>query len=274
YFTIDHRTIVFLTSTAAILLVSVLAAIRTKFLFRVMTTMVLIFAVAAIVDVVILLVTSQADFIQRFNEVAGADAYQKVVAAGAGKGLYPSEGGYNFSSTIGSTFFSVGYLIFMGAGATYIAVEVQRAGNRGRQLFSILGGGGIQFASLIIGLFAFYHAVGEDFAISAAAGNQTSGIASFPYYAALATGNPALAIVTAIAFTLWTIPLINLFTTIMQRCIFAWSFERLLPSWAAKVNERTHTPIVAICIAAGLAIAGAAFSSYNANFATALTLAT
>jgi amino acid transporter len=157
---------------------------------------------------------------------------------------------------------------------TYIAVEVQRAGQRSRQLLSMVGGGAIQIAFLLVSLYAFYHAVGENFAISAAAGNQTAGIASFPYYAALATGNPALAIVIAIAFTLWTIPLINLFTTIMQRCMFAWSFERLLPSWVARVNGRTHTPVVAIALAAALAIAGAAFNAYNANFATALTLAT
>ena len=35
------------------------------------------------------------------------------------------------------------------------------------------------------------------------------------------------------------IPLINLFVIIMQRCIFAWSFERLLPASVAKVSART-----------------------------------
>ena len=273
YFTIDHRTVVFATSTAAILLISVLAAIRTKLLFRVMTAMVVTFAVAATIDVMILLLTSHTDFIARFNAVAGPTGYADVVTAGAGTGLYPTEGGYSFSSTLGSTFFSVGYLIFMGF-TTYIAVEVQRAGQRRRQLLTMVGGGLIQIAFLLVSLYAFYHTVGENFAISAAAGNQTAGIASFPYYAALATGNPVLAILIAIAFTLWTIPLINLFTSIMQRCMFAWSFERLLPSWVARVSDRTHTPVVAITIAAILAIAGSAFNAYNANFATALTLAT
>ena len=39
YFTIEHRWVVFLSGTVAILLISVLAAIRTKLLFRVMTAM-------------------------------------------------------------------------------------------------------------------------------------------------------------------------------------------------------------------------------------------
>jgi amino acid transporter len=127
---------------------------------------------------------------------------------------------------------------------------------------------------MVIAIYAFYHAVGENFAISAAAGNQTAGVASFPYYAALATGNAPLAILIAIAFTLWTIPLVNLFLVVMQRCMFAWSFERLLPSWVGRVNQRTHTPVVSIAIVAVLAIIGCAFTAYNANFVTALTLAT
>jgi amino acid transporter len=275
YFTIQHRFVVFLCGTVAILVISLLAAIRTKLLFRAMTALTAIFCVAATIDVVILLLTSQSTFIHRFNHLQGAGAYAKVIKAGAGAGLYPSNGGYSFKNTLGSTFFSVGYLIFMGF-SMYIAVEVQRAGQRRRQLATMLGGGFLQFAFLVITLFAFYHTVGQNFAISAAAGNQSAvgAVAAVPYYAAVATGSPAVAIIIAVAFTLWTIPLINLFVIIMQRCIFAWSFERLLPPKVAKVNARTHTPLVAIGIACVLAIIGTAFNAYNAHFSTALTLAT
>jgi amino acid transporter len=275
-FTIHHRFVVFLSGAVAVLVISLLAAIRTKLLFRVMTTMTAIFCIAATVDVLILLLTSRTTFIHRFNHLEGAGAYAKVVKAGAGSGLYPSTGGgYSFKSTIGSTFFSVGYLIFMGF-SMYIAVEVQRAGQRRRQLTTMLGGGLLQLVFLLISLFAFYHAVGENFGISAAAGNQSAvgAVAAVPYYAALATGSPAVAIVVAVAFTLWTIPLINLFVIIMQRCIGAWSFERLLPPSVSKVNPRTHTPLVAIGIACLLGLFGTAFNAYNAHFSTALTLAT
>lgn len=273
YFTVSNGNGVFITSTICILLISILAAIRTKLLFRVMTIMLAIFTVAALVSVVIMLFTSQSDFANTFNRVAGADAYQKVVDAGANKGLYPSEGGYSFSNTVGAMFYAIGWFIFMFWG-TYIAVEVRRAGQRGRMLWAMVGGGVVQIVVVLLSLIAFYHAVGENFAISATAGNQTSGIASFPYYAALATGNSTLAIILAIGLMFWTIPLINIFLSVMQRGFFVYAFERLLPSWVASVNQRTHTPLVAVAIAAGLAILGAAFNAYNANFATALTLAT
>jgi amino acid transporter len=273
YFTVSNGNGVFITSTISILLISVLSAIRTKLLFRLMTIMLAIFTLAALVDVVILLFTSQSDFANTFNNAAGAGAYQKVVAAGAGKGLYPTEGGYSFSSTVGSMFYAIGWFIFMFWG-TYIAGEVRKAGQRTRMLSAMVGGGVIQIVVVLVSLIAFYHAVGENFAISATAGNQTSGIASFPYYAALATGNSTLAVILAIGLMFWTIPLINIFLSVMQRGFFVYAFERLLPSWVASVNERTHTPLVAVAISAVLAILGSAFNAYNANFATALTLAT
>ena len=126
---------------------------------------------------------------------------------------------------------------------------------------------------MLIALVTFYHAVGENFAISAAAGNQTTGIATYPYYATLATGNAALAVVIAIGFLFWTIPCMNVFMAIVQRGAFVYAFERLLPSWVGRVDPRTHTPIVAVAIMGILSLAGAAFDAYNANFATALTLA-
>jgi basic amino acid/polyamine antiporter, APA family len=271
-FTVDNKTGVFVTSALCILFVCALAAIRSRLLLRVMTVMVMIFAVGAIVDIIILFATSKGGFANTFNSYAGAGAYDKVVAAGAGKGLYPSEGGYSTSNTLGAMFVWVGFSIFVVYGA-YIAGEVRRAGDRRRMLVSIAGSGVLQTVFLLISIIAFYGAVGENFAISAVAGNQGTGIASFPYYAALATGSPVLAVVVAVAFLLWAIPTLNVFMGVIQRGVFVYSFERLLPSAVSKVNARTHTPLLAVAIMGALSLIAAAFLSYNANFSVALTLA-
>jgi hypothetical protein len=204
-FMIDNATGVFITSVVAILFVCALAAIRSRLLLRVMTVMVGIFAVAAIVDIIILFATSSDSFVRTFDSYAGSGAYDDVVAAGAGQGLYPSEDGYSTSSTLGAMFVWVGFSIFVIYGA-YIAGEVRRAGDRRRMLTSIGGSGVLQTLFLLVSIIAFYSAVGEEFAISAVAGNQDIGIASFPYYAALATGSPVLAVIVAVAFLLWAIP--------------------------------------------------------------------
>lgn len=271
-FMIENATGVFVTSVLCILFVCALAAIRSRLLLRVMTVMVAIFAVAAIIDIIILFATSDESFVRTFDSYAGAGAYEDVVAAGAGQGLYPSEDGYSTSSTFGAMFVWVGFSIFVIYGA-YIAGEVRRAGDRRRMLTSIGGSGVLQTLFLLVSVVAFYGAVGEEFAISAVAGNQEVGIASFPYYAALATGSPVLAVLVALAFLLWAIPTLNVFMGVIQRGVFIYSFERLLPGSVSRVNARTHTPLVAVAIMGAFAIVAAAFFSYNENFSVALTLA-
>ena len=272
YFSITNHHGVFITSTLCILFVCLLAAIRSKLLLRVMTIFVAIFAVAAIIDIIVLATTSQSGFIADFNSYAGQDAYQSTVEAGAGQGLYPSEDGYDASSTLGSMFVWVGFSIFVVYGS-YIAGEVRRAGDRKRMLTSIVGSGFLQTIFLLISIIVFYNAVGEDFIISATAGNQEVGIASFPYYAALATGNDVLAVLVAVGFLFWAIPTLNVFMGVIQRGFFVYSFERLLPGSVSRVNPRTHTPLVCVAIMGVLCIGAAAFNAYNANFGVALTLA-
>jgi amino acid transporter len=271
-FSVDNSTGVFITSALCILFVCTLAAIRSRLLLRVMTWMVMIFAVGAIIDIIILFATSNDSFARTFDSYAGAGSYEKVVAAGSGQGLYPSEGGHSTSNTVGAMFVWVGFSIFVVYGA-YIAGEVRRAGDRKRMLTSIVGSGVLQTIFLLISILAFYGAVGENFAISAVAGNQETGIASFPYYAALATGSPVVAVIVAIAFLFWAIPTLNVFMGVIQRGVFVYSFERLLPSAVSRVNARTHTPLVAVAIMGALTLIAAAFFSYNANFSVALTLA-
>jgi APA family basic amino acid/polyamine antiporter len=263
---------VFLTSVAGILLLCVLGAIRSKLVLRVMSLMVGIFAVAAIIDIVILLFTSNSSFIHTFNHYAGAGGYQKVVHAAAGKGLYPSEGGYSFKQTLGAMFVWVGFSIWVWYGA-YINGEVRRAGDRKRMLTSVVGSGVLQTVFVLISIFVFYHAIGQDFAISAAAGNQSTGVATFPYYAALATGNSVIAVVISVAFLLWALPVLSAIIAPISRGLFVYSFERLLPPWVSRVNPKTHTPVYAIAITAFLAVLDSAFNSFNANFSVALTLA-
>ena len=271
-FSVDNSTGVFITSALCIIFVCTLAAIRSRLLLRVMTVMVMIFAVGAIVDIIILFATSNESFARTFDSYAGTGAYAQVVEAGSGQGLYPSEGGHSTSNTLGAMFVWVGFSIFVVYGA-YIAGEVRRAGDRKRMLTSIVGSGVLQTVFLLISIIAFYGAVGENFAISAVAGNQEIGIASFPYYAALATGSPVIAVIVALAFLLWAIPTLNVFMGVIQRGVFVYSFERLLPSAVSRVNARTHTPLVAVAIMGALTLIATAFFAYNANFSVALTLA-
>jgi amino acid transporter len=57
----------------------------------------------------------------------------------------------------------------------------------------------------------------------------------------------------------------------MQRYVFAWSFDRILPDKMAEVSERTHTPIIAslgVAIGGFIGAAMMAFLPNSGEFAT------
>lgn len=271
YFTFPHKNVVFVVGTLGVLLVSGLAALGTRILIRVMTILVLIFAASAIIDLLILLFTSHSSFVSTYNDLAGHGAYEKVVQAGAGSGLYPSEGGYSTKSTFGALFFAISIVTYCFWGM-YLSAEVRRAGQRDRMLKSFLGGGFIQALSLMIGWILLLHTVGRDFFISATAGNIKTGIASFPFFAALVANQEIIVVVLSLAFTLWIIPGININMAVVQRGLFAYAFDGLLPRKVAVVHPRTHTPLVAIAIVAVLSELGVALYAYWADIITIITI--
>jgi amino acid transporter len=56
------------------------------------------------------------------------------------------------------------------------------------------------------------------------------------------------------------------------RSFFAWSFDRLMPERLAAVNERTHSPILAILVANGIIAAVVIWSVYSSAFQLVLGL--
>ncbi|MDX6533770.1 MAG: basic amino acid/polyamine antiporter, family [Gaiellales bacterium] len=269
--TFPHKNAVFIAGTLGVLGVSILAALGTRILIRTMTILILVFAGSAVIDLLILAFTSRDSFEQTYNDFAGAGAYQGVVDAAKGSGLLPSESGYDFKATIGALFFAITIITYCFWG-TYLSAEVRRAGQRDRMLKSFIGGGLIQSLSLIVGWVLMLKAVGEDFFISATAGNIETGFASFPFFAALVAGQDFIVIILSLAFTLWIIPGININMAVVQRGLFAYAFDGLLPKRVASVHPRTHTPVVAIAIVACLSEIGVALYAYWADIITIVTI--
>ena len=59
-----------------------------------------------------------------------------------------------------------------------------------------------------------------------------------------------------------------IFTAIAAtRCLFAWSFDRLLPERVATVSERTHSPVNATLITAIVAEIALYFYTYHGGIA-------
>ncbi len=206
-----------------------------------------------IIWLILLFVLPHSDFVANFNADQGSGAYQAVLAAAtkAGYQILPSAVFLNTFSAVIYAFQS--YNGFQNSG--YFSGEIKRASSSVfRAMLSALIFGAIGFS---LGMIAIYHYYGQDFVGAIA----TNGLA-FPNAAALpfpavmpslglfVTTNPIVHMIIALTFLaaiFWIQPPAVLIGT---RNLFAWSFDRVLPSRLADVNDRLHSPVVATIIVA------------------------
>jgi amino acid transporter len=270
FFGAGNPTVVFLTSIAALAITSGLAVLGTRVIMRVMTILFIIAAAGFLVDFVILLFTSNDSFKSIVDSVGGSGAYQKTIDAGKAAGMYPSNGGYSLRSTIGAVYYTLTVTIWVWWG-TYLSAEFKGAGQRKRQLTSMIGAGLGQGLLVLLAIVIFLNTVGYNFFVSALSGNfaaagGTVGTAGYAYFSALVARNPFLVSLTAMAFLGWWLPGLYINSAMAQRALFTWSFDGLLPKKIGEVSERYHTPVVAIAISFVFSVLAAAWVSYSSNF--------
>jgi amino acid transporter len=271
-FSSTNQTTVFITTLVIVGVVSLLAYLGTGLIMRVATTMVVIAGIGFAIDLVILLFTGNAQFSSTVDQVAGAGAYAKTIAAGAAAGLYPDKGGYDFTNTIGAVYYSLTITIYIYWGV-YVASEFKGAGRRQRMLGAIWGAGIGNLLVLLLAIAVFMNTVGYDFFVAAFGGNFSApgastavGNAGYVYFAALVASQPIAVTLLSLAFLGWFMPACFTQVAMVTRAIMTWSFDGLLPRVFSKVDDRTHTPGVAILTTALLSIPLAAWISYSTNF--------
>ncbi len=271
YFSTSHKNVVFITTLGVVALVSLLSYLGTRLVMRVATAMVVIAAVGFFVDMLILLFTSHSHFVNSVNSVAGPGAYEKTLKAGASSGAYPDHG-YSTKMTIGAIYYALTISIYIYWG-TYLSAEFKRGGQRRRQLAAMWGAGLGNLGVLLVAILIFMKTVGYDFFVSAFSGNLDApgaasgvGSAGYVYFAGLVASNTALVAILSFAFLGWFLPACFTQAAMVQRAIMTWSFDGLLPKRFASVNDRTHTPGVAILTTAIVSIPLAAWIAYSSNF--------
>jgi basic amino acid/polyamine antiporter, APA family len=159
--------------------------------------------------------------------------------------------------------------------STYMSAEFRGANQRRRQLTAMVGAGLGQGLLLFVGMAIFLAAVGRVFFAGALSGAFTAGpvgSAGYAYFAAIASGSNFVAVILAIVFIGWLLPGLYINLAMAQRALLVWSFDGLLSPRASKVNDRTHTPVIAITISLVLAIAAAAWVSFSPNFFRAFAI--
>jgi basic amino acid/polyamine antiporter, APA family len=266
-----------LAITLALLgLLTVMSILGTRLVVRVMAVSFGVALVGFVGSLFIMLFKSRHGFVSDLNEFSAplthsANAYQTTIQGAARVGLnYPDKLGYSARSTIGALIIILGNM--QSTWGIYLAGEFKGAGKRKRQLWVMLGDGIIQQALVVLGTIVFLSVVGYDFYAAANAGAYGGGIA--PYYSffvAVATHSTIIAVLVTLSFLGWFLPnsYVNLGMT--QRAPFAWAFDGLVPRRLASVNDRTHTPVVAILLAFTVAAAAAVWASFSSSFFTVLS---
>ena len=206
------------------------------------------------VTLFVLLTTTKAEFVSRFNsfmaDQADGQTYASIVAAADEAGFVEK------ASTLGALLLAVpiGYYIYIGfTYSTYIGGEVKEpARTQPRMIAATLAFAAVMY---LICLWRFYEIVGQDFINSVVYLNDNtddgSGLPVDPvlnFFTGVMTGSTILNVLMALSFFLWNFLLLFVIAMVCTRNLFAWSVDRVVPDAITKVDRRFHTPWVATLV--------------------------
>jgi basic amino acid/polyamine antiporter, APA family len=239
----------FATGAIVLVLVALLMSMRLEralFIFKILFAFSL---VGIVLSIILLLIHGRGDFVNSVAKFGGN--YDKIIAD-AHKAGYSGGGGFDFKNTILAmplAFASFGYAIV----TAYAGGEVRSPRSSGRRamLWSLLISGVL--VALLMGLAS--HTFGNDF-LGSATFLSNNGDKAYPFgspsffffYVSMLTSSSFLIGLISFSFIVAFIVALPATFLIATRDLFAWSFDRILPSRVSDVNEKTRSPLVANAI--------------------------
>ncbi|MGP8068818.1 MAG: APC family permease [Candidatus Bathyarchaeia archaeon] len=218
--------------------------IGTKPTFRVASVL---FVLSALGDLAVLFAfafTPQSVFISNFNSLSGMNYANVITTANMPRG-------FSIPNTLYASIFTI--LSYVGFSfSAYYSGEIKRV--KSSQLLAIIGSV-LLFSVFIGGVYAAVnYSVGSDFlvAISNLAGSGSSSY-TLPVAPALnflvmfAVPNAVIPVLAGIGLIAMGIGTVSIYYYITVRNLFAWSFDRVMPEWFARLNKR-GTPAIALAI--------------------------
>lgn len=246
--------------------------LRIKVALRVIGIGIAIAMAGLLVSLVILLLGDRGEFEQSFNTFANdfsgaTGSFDKLTQVGAEQIQGSARSG--FVSTLGMMPLMALFLLF-GAWMTYIAGEMKRAASRTVQVSSVAVPLAANVILMVIAIVVMDSLTGHNFQVGANyqfnfdPANYPLSAPPVPFFmATLLTDSPILRYFVAFSSLLWPITIFIVIGLQAQRQVFAWAFDRLIPSRAAHVSRRTHTPIVGAVIIFLLLEGSLALSSFS-----------
>jgi basic amino acid/polyamine antiporter, APA family len=272
--TLGQNTPLFLITTGIILLGLLIASLGMKFYVRLQYLLFGGSLVSALTLLAVLATTSHLQFVSSFNNLSNGiiqnSGNQSLISSVQSAGGYYSyviqaaaltKAPFSFHNTLllwGVIWISFGYAFW----SIYNLSETKKAGSLGNQAWIQVGSSLCFALFLLILWFMIEHVIGVTFLTSyyslyylQPTASAAAPLASFftPYY-------PALVAAISSSPIVWTLILVGLTFGILQiilivyfastRIMLAASIDRVLPEKISYVNDRTHSPLVALLISA------------------------
>jgi len=241
----------FAIGTIVIILFALLAVAGLRWYFRAQTLTFAIGVLSLIISFAVLLATPVADYIARFNTLMAPysgvqDTYHAVIDA-AKAGGWSVGTGSDWNQTllwIPAAYIAIPWTM----GTIFIGAEVKDV-QRNQIVGLVLAYLFVAFVTVATaGLLA--NSAGYDFfsAFSYLVFNPSSSVSVpiAPYYNYLIfflIQNPIVSVIASLGFIFlgWMYMVQNMINT--SRILMAMSFDRMMPGWFSKVNERFRTPV-------------------------------
>ena len=257
----------FIVSSIVVLLACVLNLIPTKTMIRILWACFIIGLMGVLAFSGAMIAVGHEGFVARFNQLSGAN-YLEIIHSAQSAGYFT--GFAVFATILGTMYAFQNFLGF--AYSIYLGGEVKEV-NRSQAI-------GIFGSTIVLGLVTWavykiaYVVMGSDFMHSAAylamTGNGAWTLPMIPYLSymvAFATDNPLLGILPGIGLMAAAFGGCVVLVSMSTRMIFAYSFDRILPTRMADVDDRFHVPRNAV----GLVFVIAIFFVYLAYFTPVLS---
>jgi amino acid transporter len=255
----------FVTGTVLVLILAVLLTRGLRVTKVWWNTAVVIGFIGLIVGLLPLVLTNQDGFQTAFDNVAGAGAYQSVLTYGEGAGVLPLP-----AVALGATLLAVamaGSGISGATWSTYTAGELKQGRSVTRELAVMMIPLGLMVVFWTLIPLLVDAVAGHDFVVSLnalyadpEAEKPLPGVI-FPMpfhvvFASIASGSPIIAFMVALGNVAWFAALMPAFVMMFIRCVFAWSFDGLMPRFLSDVDPKTNVPIKATIVVLILAELG------------------
>ena len=252
---------IFLVSFLVLIFVLLLSLLPTKWVFRATVGIFVVTAVIYVIMLAIMLTTNQSTFAAHWN---AANPPSQSYAALAANGAQID------AITLGGTFLGIVYtmLSFIGyANSSYFAGEIR--GNPTRTQGLAIFGAPLIFAGLIGALYAAtYYTFGRDFIVGVSSGavGGTVSLSALPsplFLAAYLTTDPYLAAFLTFGLVLTFFGFAFIYFIIPTRNLFAWSFDRVLPSFFTRVSSSgvPYVAVITLFVASALSLYVAVYTT-------------